>query len=202
MLRKLDRLRHLRKNYNYALADDSVWDSADHSFAAAVSQVAEDDGRPRSTSAAASPTIAASSPQARQQGISLDFVMDSPGWQDEGPMEVAHSAPAAASAPTAAVEAQQAHSPRATDSGAETAHSLKLELQNIKLLAELEDVRLELARAYQQLEEERLHRMGRLERKQLRAIEGLRQRIERAEIGGRIPPRIPPRIPRSSGQQH
>ena len=41
--------------------------------------------------------------------------------------------------------------------------SLKLELQNIiRLLAELEDVRLELARAYQQLEEERMHRMGRL----------------------------------------
>eukprot|EP01046_Picozoa_sp_COSAG06_P066495 COSAG06_NODE_16802_length_980_cov_1.043133_1_plen_201_part_00 len=200
MLRKLVRLRHLRKNYNYALADDSVWDSADHSFA--VSQVAEDDGWPRAASAPASPTMAASSPQARQQGISLDFVMDSPGWQDEGPMEVAHSAPAAASAPTATVEAQQAHSPRATDFGAETAHSLKLELQNMKLLAELEDVRLELARAYRQLEEERLHRMGRLERKQLRAIEGLRRRIERAEIGGRIPPRNPPRNPRSSGQQH
>ena len=39
------------------------------------------------------------------------------------------------------------------------------------------------------------------ERKQRAAIEGLRQRIERAEIGGRIPPRNP-RNPRSSGQQH
>jgi hypothetical protein len=44
--------------------------------------------------------------------------------------------------------------------------------------------------------------MCRLVRKQLRGIEGLRLRLERAELGGRIPPRIPPRIPRSSGQQH